>query len=254
MCLHRDLFYLVSFRFISFCFVLSCLVLLKATRHSDFYFVITEWVYWLHLLQATYCVTEVREKIYLCLRLSTGMAQCSCSSQVYCVTLPSVHKHTCASWTRSCKLLLLLNKQKLWNCFIGASVTQKCIPLPNCPSHHNAKWKAFKNLLSHETHLLCFYLFIYLIWGLFNCKYVRLYIVERLDDQLHLNSTGFRSKRLCPNLSYYSGICLEWQNPTKNLWNDSRCPSRYLNLSSPNTCQKPCRLSQLARFLRCNAR
>jgi hypothetical protein len=136
------------------------------------------------------------------------MAQCSCSSQVYCVTLPSVHKHTCASWTRSCKLLLLLNKQKLWNCFIRASVAQKCIPLPNTPSNLNAKWKAFKNLLSDETHLLCFYSFI---CGLFNCKYIRLYIVEQLDDQWHMNWTEFRSKRLCPNLSYYSGIFLEWQ-------------------------------------------
>ena len=157
------LFCFVLFCFVSFCFVvvllLFCFVLFYATRHSDFYFVITEWV---HLLQATYCVTQVREKMYLCLRLSTGMAQCSCSSQVYCVPLPPVHKHTCASWTRSCKLLLLLNKQTLWNCFIPASVTQKCIPLPSTASHLNAKWHAFKNLLSHETHLLCFYLFVYL--------------------------------------------------------------------------------------------
>ena len=176
MFVHCFVLFFVSFRFVLFCF--SCLVWLNATRHSDFYFVITEWVCWLHLLQTTYCVTEVREKISLCLRLSTGMSQCSCGSQVYCVTLPSVHKHTCASWTRSCKLLLLLNKQKLWNCFIPASITHKCIPLPNIPSHLNAKWKAFKNLLSYETHLLCFYLFI---CCLFNCKYIRLYIVERLD-------------------------------------------------------------------------
>jgi len=113
-------FSFVLFRFVSFRFVLSCLVLLNATRHSDFHFAIAEWVYWLHLPHATYCVTEVQEKTYLCLRLSTGMAQCPSSSQVYCVTLPSVHKHTCASWTRSCKLLLLLNKQKLWNCFTPA--------------------------------------------------------------------------------------------------------------------------------------
>ena len=44
------------FRFVSFCFcfvlsclVLSCVVLLNATRHSDFYFVITEFV------DFTYC-------------------------------------------------------------------------------------------------------------------------------------------------------------------------------------------------------
>jgi hypothetical protein len=74
-------------------------------------------------------------------------------------------------------------------------------------------------------------------WLLVSDLWLHLMMLSAVSNGRMMNNEleGYRRKRSWPNLWYYPWICLDrLRKNTKNLSQDSRSPSRYLNPGPPN--------------------